>query len=33
MSTMVTGGLGYVGRHLVGRLADRGAAGVSYNRD
>ena len=33
MSTMVTGGLGYVGRHLVGRLADRGEAVVSYNRD
>jgi UDP-glucose 4-epimerase len=33
MSTMVTGGLGYVGRHLVGRLAERGEAVVSYNRD
>src|SRR5215217_1674131 len=33
MSTMVTGGLGYVGRHLVSRLAERGEAVVSYNRD
>src|SRR3712207_5832171 len=33
MSTMVTAGLGYVGRHLVGRLADRGEAVVSHNRD
>ena len=32
-STMVTGGLGYVGRHLVARLADRGEQVVSYNRD
>jgi UDP-glucose 4-epimerase len=32
-STMVTGGLGYVGRHLVARLAERGEAVVSYNRD
>ena len=33
MSTMVTGGLGYVGRHLVAHLAERGDAVVSYNRD
>ncbi len=33
MSTMVTGGLGYVGRHLVARLAERGETVVSYNRD
>jgi UDP-glucose 4-epimerase len=33
MSTMVTGGLGYVGRHLVARLAERGEPVVSYNRD
>jgi UDP-glucose 4-epimerase len=33
MSTMVTGGLGYVGRHLVGRLARDGELVVSYNRD
>jgi UDP-glucose 4-epimerase len=32
-STMVTGGLGYVGRHLVARLAERGETVVSYNRD
>ena len=32
-STMVTGGLGYVGRHLVARLAERGERVVSYNRD
>jgi UDP-glucose 4-epimerase len=32
-STMVTGGLGYVGRHLVARLAERGELVVSYNRD
>jgi nucleoside-diphosphate-sugar epimerase len=30
---MVTGGLGYVGRHLVARLAERGELVVSYNRD
>ena len=33
MSTMVTGGLGYVGRHLVADLAGRGETVVSYNRD
>ncbi len=33
MSTMVTGGLGYVGRHLVASLAERGEDVVSYNRD
>jgi UDP-glucose 4-epimerase len=33
MSTMVTGGLGYVGRHLVARLARDGERVVSYNRD
>ena len=33
MSTMVTGGLGYVGRHLVASLAERGETVVSYNRD
>lgn len=33
MTTMVTGGLGYVGRHLVARLAERGETVVSYNRD
>ena len=33
MSTMVTGGLGYVGRHLVARLAESGEPVVSYNRD
>jgi UDP-glucose 4-epimerase len=32
-STLVTGGLGYLGRHVVDRLADQGAAVVSYNRD
>ncbi|HET7478980.1 MAG TPA: NAD-dependent epimerase/dehydratase family protein [Rubrobacteraceae bacterium] len=32
-TTMVTGGLGYVGRHLVARLAERGERVVSYNRD
>lgn len=32
-STMVTGGLGYVGRHLVARLAERGDSVISYNRD
>ena len=32
-STMVTGGLGYVGRHLVARLAERGELVISYNRD
>jgi UDP-glucose 4-epimerase len=33
MSTMVTGGLGYVGRHLVAYLAEAGESVVSYNRD
>jgi UDP-glucose 4-epimerase len=32
-SVLVTGGLGYVGRHLVAALADRGDLVVSYNRD
>lgn len=32
-TTMVTGGLGYVGGHLVARLAERGEQVVSYNRD
>jgi nucleoside-diphosphate-sugar epimerase len=32
-SVLVTGGLGYVGRHLVSALADRGDRVVSYNRD
>jgi nucleoside-diphosphate-sugar epimerase len=32
-SVLVTGGLGYVGRHLVPALADRGDRVVSYNRD
>jgi nucleoside-diphosphate-sugar epimerase len=30
---MVTGGLGYCGRHIVRALADRGERVVSYNRD
>jgi UDP-glucose 4-epimerase len=30
---MVTGGLGYCGRHVVRALADRGEKVVSYNRD
>lgn len=30
---LVTGGLGYVGRHLVSALAERGDRVVSYNRD
>lgn len=33
MSVMVTGGLGFVGRQLVPRLADGGEQVVSYNRD
>lgn len=32
-AVMVTGGLGFVGRHLVPRLADAGQRVVSYNRD
>jgi len=32
-ATMVTGGLGYCGRHIVRALADRGECVVSYNRD
>jgi nucleoside-diphosphate-sugar epimerase len=32
-STLVTGGLGYLGRAVVKRLADRGVPVVSYNRD
>ena len=33
MPVLVTGGLGYVGRHLVAALADRGERVISYNRD
>jgi nucleoside-diphosphate-sugar epimerase len=33
MSTMVTGGLGFVGRHLVRLLAAGGERVISYNRD
>ncbi len=32
-ATMVTGGLGYCGRHVVAALARRGELVVSYNRD
>lgn len=32
-TVLVTGGLGYVGRHLVSALAERGDRVVSYNRD
>ena len=32
-ATMVTGGLGYVGREIVSILRDRGVQVVSYNRD
>jgi UDP-glucose 4-epimerase len=32
-ATMVTGGLGYCGRHVVAALATRGECVVSYNRD
>lgn len=33
MAVMVTGGYGYLGRHLVSLLADRGEQVVSFNRD
>jgi len=33
MSTLVTGGLGYVGRHIVKELAARGRDVVTFNRD
>jgi nucleoside-diphosphate-sugar epimerase len=33
MSTLVTGGLGYVGRHIVDELARRGQDVVTFNRD
>ncbi|MFG1929073.1 NAD-dependent epimerase/dehydratase family protein [Mycobacterium sp. NPDC048908] len=33
MSTLVTGGLGFVGRHLVNQLLEDGDKVVSYNRD
>ena len=32
-AVLVTGGLGYVGRHLVSALAERGDRVISYNRD
>jgi UDP-glucose 4-epimerase len=32
-ATLVTGGLGYVGRHIVSLLRERGTPAVSYNRD
>ena len=32
-AVLVTGGLGYVGRHLVSALAERGERVISYNRD
>jgi len=32
-TVLVTGGLGYVGRHLVSAVAERGDRVVSYNRD
>ena len=32
-AVLVTGGLGYVGRHLVAALAERGERVISYNRD
>jgi UDP-glucose 4-epimerase len=32
-ATLVTGGLGYVGRHIVAHLRERGTPVVSYNRD
>ena len=33
MTTLVTGGLGYLGRYLVRTLADRGDPVICYNRD
>lgn len=33
MTTLVTGGKGFVGRHLVNRLVEHGETVVSYNRD
>jgi UDP-glucose 4-epimerase len=33
MATLVTGGRGYIGRHLVDQLLGQGAKVVSYNRD
>ncbi|NHU49267.1 NAD-dependent epimerase/dehydratase family protein [Rhodococcus sp. A14] len=33
MTTLVTGGKGFVGRHLVNHLVEQGEAVVSYNRD
>jgi UDP-glucose 4-epimerase len=33
MATLVTGGRGYIGRHLVDQLLGEGAKVVSYNRD
>ncbi len=33
MTTLVTGGRGFVGRHLVDQLLSRGESVVSYNRD
>jgi UDP-glucose 4-epimerase len=33
MTVMVTGGLGFVGRHVVHELAEAGTTTVSYNRD
>ncbi len=33
MNILVTGGTGFVGRHLVDRLAASGHRVVSYNRD
>jgi NAD dependent epimerase/dehydratase family. len=32
-TTLVTGGLGYIGRHLVSLLAGNGVPVLSYNRD